>query len=261
MCKVYAKILEIQKVVRGLSKDSQAYGYGYVSGDKLLGVIRPKMDELGLLLLPSVDNVTITPTTYSAFDRKLNRVVEKTENLTVLDMTMTWVDAESGDTLAVQWKGVGQNGFDKGFGSALTYAERYYLLKTFHLSTNEDDVDAVNAVRDEAMEGAARLIGTTNPTAAAQASDRPEPAPEQPARGLKPLPELPAFKKALRDESTEFHAWAALGARGGLSKQGLPARDAFARKFAVSPEHIRAFDAFVSELAGMMNNNHGDTAA
>ena len=261
MCKVYAKILEIQKVVRGLSTDSQAYGYGYVSGDKLLGVIRPKMDELGLLLLPSVDNVTITPTTYSAFDRKLNRVVEKTENLTVLDMTMTWVDAESGDTLAVQWKGVGQNGFDKGFGSALTYAERYYLLKTFHLSTNEDDVDAVNAIRDEAMEGAARLIGTTNPTAAAQACDRPEPAPEQPTRTLKALPALPAFKKALRDQSTEFYAWAALGARGGLSKQGLPARDAFARKFAVSPEHIRAFDAFVSELAGTMNNNHGDTAA
>ena len=78
---------------------------------------------------------------------------------------------------------------------------------------------------------------------------------------IKPLPAMPAFKKARRDESTEFHAWAALGARGGFSKQGVPARDAFARKFAVTPEHIHAFDAYVSELAGMMNDHNGDTAA
>ena len=29
----------------------------------------------------------------------------------------------------------------------------------------------------------------------------------------------------------------------------------------VTPEHIHAFDAYVSELAGMMNDHNGDTAA
>ena len=252
MCKVYKKIAELQKIVKGLAKDKAAYGYDYVSGDKLLNVIRPEMDRLGLLLLPSVDDIKITPTTYQSYDRKLQRLVEKTENLTVLTMTMTWVDVESGDTLAVPWRGVGQNGYDKGFGSALTYAERYYLLKTFHIATNADDVDAVAADRDAEMEEAARMTGSTVAPSAAQVHDRPVPA-AQPAPATKPklkdLPAIPEFLAALADKNTEAHAWAALAARGGVSKQGLPARDAFARKFAVTPEHMDAFDAYVTALA------------
>ena len=41
------------------------------------------------------------------------------------------------------------NAWDKGLGSALTYAERYYLMKTFHIATDEDDVDAL--VKEEAI--------------------------------------------------------------------------------------------------------------
>ena len=35
----------------------------------------------------------------------------------------------------------GQNDWEKGLGSALTYAERYFLLKFFHIATDEDDID------------------------------------------------------------------------------------------------------------------------
>jgi len=35
----------------------------------------------------------------------------------------------------------GLNEFEKGLGSALTYAERYFLLKFFHINTDEDDID------------------------------------------------------------------------------------------------------------------------
>ena len=35
----------------------------------------------------------------------------------------------------------GQNDWDKGVGSAMTYAERYFLLKYFHIATDEDDID------------------------------------------------------------------------------------------------------------------------
>ena len=34
------------------------------------------------------------------------------------------------------------NAWDKGLGSALTYGERYFLLKFFHIQTDYDDVDA-----------------------------------------------------------------------------------------------------------------------
>ena len=47
---LYQKLLEIQKHVNGLKKDTKAYGYDYVSGTKVLEYIKPKMNELGLLL-------------------------------------------------------------------------------------------------------------------------------------------------------------------------------------------------------------------
>ena len=148
---IATKLLQIQKEIKGLEKTSQAYNYKYVSGDKVLHEIRPRMDALGLLLIPSVDGIDNQPVTYLT-TAKTGAVTQTTEVLTTLRMTMTWVDTEDGDTLAVKWAANGCNKFDKGFGSALTYGERYFLLKTFHIATDSDDVDYVSIERDKAIE-------------------------------------------------------------------------------------------------------------
>ena len=149
---VAQKILEIQKAIRSMKKDGRGFNYEYLTGDKLLGFIRPKMDELGLLLMPEISNITTHEVTYTAF--KGQQQYQKTEILYLVEMTMTWVDAETGDTLIQKWAGSGMNDFDKGFGSALTYGERYYLMKLFHIQTDSDDVDAVNVERSRMMEQA-----------------------------------------------------------------------------------------------------------
>ena len=56
-------------------------------------------------------------------------------------MKFTWIDIETGEKDENLFGANGQNGFDKGVGSALTYAERYFLLKYFHIATDEDDID------------------------------------------------------------------------------------------------------------------------
>ena len=56
-------------------------------------------------------------------------------------MRFTWVCVDTGETDVNLFGANGQNGFDKGVGSALTYAERYFLLKYFHIATDEDDID------------------------------------------------------------------------------------------------------------------------
>lgn len=152
---IHKKLLEIQKSVRALQRDAKAYNYNYVSGDKLLYFVRPKMDELGLLLLPEVLGVETRDVTYQQWDKGAKAMVEKKEILYVLTMRMTWTDTEDGETLPQEWKAAGMNAFDKGYGSALTYGERYYLLKLFHIATDEDDVDAVSSARDAAMDVAA----------------------------------------------------------------------------------------------------------
>lgn len=135
------KLVEIQKSVRALGKNSSAgvgvSVYQYVSGSKVLDFIRPKMDELGILLVQQIDSIENERIDYNT------KTGVKSELLSKVDMTFTWIDAESGDKLSVPFGANGMNNWDKGLGSALTYAERYFLLKFFHIATDEDDVDAL----------------------------------------------------------------------------------------------------------------------
>lgn len=141
---IFRKILEVQKGVLALQKDAQGNSSQYLTGNKLLSVVRPLMDAHGLLLLPEVLEATFTPNEYSTSKGS------KKEFFCELKMRFTWVDSESGETLEQLWASTGQTGFDKSIGSALTYGERYYLMKMLHLQTDKDDVDAPKTEEEEA---------------------------------------------------------------------------------------------------------------
>lgn len=139
---LFKKLLHIQEQVKGLGKDAKSFGYKYVSGDKVLDKIKPLMNELGLILKQEILSVENTRMDYKT------KSGEKTEILTSCSMKFTWVNAynpeERDENL---FHANGQNDFEKGLGSALTYGERYFLLKYFHISTDEDDID--NPARKE----------------------------------------------------------------------------------------------------------------
>lgn len=144
---VYKKLHQVQAATRSLAANTEgqtgAAKYNYVSGAKLLGVIRPLMDKLGLILTQEVVDIKNEPITYTT------RNGEKTEMFTTAHIRFTWVDTDDGSTIVNDFYANGMNAWDKGLGSALTYAERYYLMKTFHIATDEDDVDAL--VKEEAI--------------------------------------------------------------------------------------------------------------
>ena len=210
---VYKKLATIQAKVKGLQKNQKAYNYDYVTGDKLLSVVRPLMDELGLLLMPEVTGINATPITYDVYDRGSRAMVQKTEVFTNVSMRMNWVDSEDGEVITQQWAATGQNGFDKGFGSALTYGERYYLLKLFHLQTDKDDVDTINAKRDEEMEETYR----------------------QKAKPKRELTE-DMFQKFIDAERA-----------GKKSKSGLTSRESFIKLYAPDEKTLKEFDELVAE--------------
>lgn len=140
---IYKKLLELQRSVVGLTKDKNGNSYQYVSGDKILGIVRPKMDELGLILVPEVTESNFSREDYSTKNG------QKTEMFCSVKMRFTWIDADTGETLTSVWASSGMNAWDKGLGSALTYGERYFLLKFFHIATDRDDVDSPKSPEEE----------------------------------------------------------------------------------------------------------------
>lgn len=137
---LYQKLLVIQQRISGLGKDKKANSYSYVTGDKILGHVKPIMNELGLILkqeVLSIENVKIDYKTGIGTQFEKN----KSEINSKVMMQFTWVDCETGDKDVNLFGANGQNDWDKGVGSALTYGERYFLLKFFHIATDEDDID------------------------------------------------------------------------------------------------------------------------
>ena len=133
---IYKKLLAVQKELKGLSKDKKSFNYDYVTGNKLLGFIKPIMNEQGLILKQEVTKVETERIQY-----KTSKGAEKDEVLYKVWQKFTWVDIETGDKDENEFFSSGMNEFEKGLGSALTYAERYFLLKYFHIATDEDDID------------------------------------------------------------------------------------------------------------------------
>jgi len=133
---IYTKLLEIQKQVIGLGKDKAGNNYQYVTGTKVLEHIKPIMNKLGIILKQEVLSIENTRQDYAT---KSNP--NKSEILSKVMMKFTWVDCETGEKDENMFGANGQNDWDKGVGSAITYGERYFLLKYFHIATDEDDID------------------------------------------------------------------------------------------------------------------------
>ncbi len=132
---IYKKLLVIQARIIGLGKDKKGNNYEYVTGNKLLNELKPIMNDLKLILkqeIISIDNVRQDYQTRNGSKSEINSKVM---------MRFTWIDCETGETDVNLFGANGQNDWDKGVGSALTYGERYFLLKYFHIATDEDDID------------------------------------------------------------------------------------------------------------------------
>jgi len=130
---IYEKLIEVRKEVPYLKKDNSGYQFKFVSSSQTLGTLKGKMDELGLLLVPSVTYSKVSDHTTKKGDH---------EYFTQVEMTFTWINAEKPEEMIqCQWLGQGLDNGEKGVGKALTYAEKYFLLKFFNIATDSDDPD------------------------------------------------------------------------------------------------------------------------
>ncbi|TLS39396.1 single-stranded DNA-binding protein [Pseudalkalibacillus caeni] len=131
---LFEKLLEVRKSVPYLRKESRGHQYSYVGSSQVLGAVKVKLDELGVLLFSNV------------IDKQLHQSTNSkgaTTYFTELTIEFTWVNVHNPeDKLTLQWYGQGlDTAGEKGVGKALTYAEKYFMLKQFNIPTDQDDPD------------------------------------------------------------------------------------------------------------------------
>ena len=187
---LHEKLLEIRKSCPYLKKDNSGYEYQYVSSSQTLGTLRGKMDELGVLLIPSIESFEIRDHTTSKGGHNY---------LTILDMLYAWVDASNPeDNIVCKWTGQGLDSGEKGVGKALTYSEKYFLLKFFNVATDKDDPDRFQQKYDQSEDKEPELIKDPKP-------DRVKPKPTYTSKPMSDLQnkKLYAMSKAGGASTTE----------------------------------------------------------
>lgn len=132
---LYQKIADVKANIDGFTKDTKGYNYSYVSGSQVLHRIRNKMIEHNLLLVPYTEHEEVTET---------KNAKGKPEHIVKLKLTYKWINVDKPqEILEVPFFAIGQqDDVSKAHGTALTYAERYFLMKFFNIPTDEDDADA-----------------------------------------------------------------------------------------------------------------------
>ena len=203
---LYEKLHDIQTKVKGLGKDKKSHQYSYVTGDKVLSIIRPLMDQHKLLLKPEILEIENERMDYKT------KYGEKSEILTRVPMRFTWIDVETGDTDVCLWGANGQNDWEKGLGSALTYGERYFLLKYFHIATDEDDID--NPDRKPADTPAHQ---SSTPVDMGRSTSKDKPAPKADLATKQQIENIKILRGLLKvNEATYQKQLAAIGCEKGV---------------------------------------------
>ena len=142
------KLAGISKMVEVINKNKSGYNYKYVSEDEILARVTAGMDKyhvrLSLRIVPGT--MQVTPYSYTKVKStknggKIEEVVN--EILVQADMVYTWTNTDNPEEKEeAPWHLVGsQSDASQAFGSALSYSNRYFFLKYFHIATPDDDPD------------------------------------------------------------------------------------------------------------------------
>lgn len=144
---LYQKLAKIRKPVEVMQRNKSGFGYKYVTDTELLAKISGLMDKYGVSLIPRIVPNSTSVLPYSYEKTKAGKTEIVNEILVHGDMQYIWVNNDNPEEkIIVDWAMVGHQGDgSQGFGSALTYSMRYFLLKYFGVATPEDDPDSWRA--------------------------------------------------------------------------------------------------------------------
>ena len=144
--KLFAKMTGVMSEMDRIEKrgHNNYFNYDFVTSDDVLSAVRKAMVKHGLALFVNILSVETIPT--GSVDKGGNSKIKH-----VVDFEFSICDTETGEILPVIWKGEALDGEDKAISKCATSAEKYFLLKTFLISTGDEpdpDESDENGKRD-----------------------------------------------------------------------------------------------------------------
>lgn len=138
-----AKIMgEMQRIPK--SGHNSVFNYDFPTEGDVSDVVRTALAKYNIAFFASLTSWTKEPTGATT---KSGRLIVST----VCNFEFTFIDGDSGETKTCLWSGEAQDDQDKGISKAATAAEKYFLLKTFMISTGDPKDDSDNALRRKAQ--------------------------------------------------------------------------------------------------------------
>jgi len=140
---LHQKLIEIRKQVTYLKKGEKSFNYNYAKGSVLLGLLRPKMDELNVLLSYEIEEMDTSDVERTQFDKKTKENINVQLGRVRMKYTFIFTDADDPKQemkRTLYFQGVGDD--IKDIGGYNTYAIRYFLLGFFNIPTDDMDPDS-----------------------------------------------------------------------------------------------------------------------
>ena len=137
---VYQRLSEVRKKADYIKKVySEDMKYHAVKNSQVLDLIKNAIDENGLFLSVELINDKCITTK----DERKTKYGMQSMFLATYEMIYIWVNIDNpSEIIKTPWKCTAWNDDPaKAIGASLTYAEKYFLLKTFNIPTDNHDPD------------------------------------------------------------------------------------------------------------------------
>ncbi len=125
MSKIYEKLLEIQKEIKPIVKDSENphFKNRYFDINSLLGVLKPILNKKGIVLTQALTNVPAIGGDY----------------VLALETRLTFIDKDESESMVYSTCPLPHCADAQKYGSAITYFRRYSLQSLLALEAEDDD--------------------------------------------------------------------------------------------------------------------------
>lgn len=169
---LYTKMAEIMGEIGNIPKEgtNTHFNYKFVTADAIADRIRKALSDRKIAFFAAITHRELVQFSQKYIDGNTGAVKsEKSINRWVVDFEFTFADGDSGEVEKRPWTAEADANDDKGINKCATAAEKYFLLKTFVVSTG-DEPDSDGDQPRKAKQQKAPQAPNSTPSPASSAS-------------------------------------------------------------------------------------------